>query len=499
MSRMRNYTFPALLLITLLWPVLIYGSAGYFSDSSGYYRGGVVAVKFAHRKLDEIIDLHRDTATTATDTLPRMDQGSVNGLRSISYSIATYFLSFKTNLLPLVVAQGVLVLLVLLTFARANGILEHYGTMAALFGVGLLTSLPVFTTLATPDVFAGLMILAALLLIFQADQLRTRETYLMGAVVVAAITGHASHVLLAIGMLATAVLVLIANRFLKPSNREMPGRWGWITAPLLIGLAANATMSLIGFGEVSLTPKHYPFALARSIEDGPALWYLNEQCPQRKFAICELYRDRPIPQSNNAFLFGKEGIAARANPTQMDRIRAEEPAIVQAAIRRYPWHQFKSTLANVWQQTIEIGISPIEFQNMQLSAQGGVVMRSADRLPTLSFTIVVQQIITLVALAVTLIGLPVVSPKLRWMAIWSMVFLLANAAICGGISAPAPRYQNRVAWILALIAIPIAHTLIRTNLLRSAVRRCARSMRSVRSSPTARLSNWEARRSRVKA
>jgi hypothetical protein len=88
---------------------------------------------------------------------------------------------------------------------------------------------------------------------------------------------------------------------------------------------------------VSLAPNRVPVLLARSIEDGPGRWYLEEECAHvDRYAICELFDE--IPRSVFEMLWAEDGIRT-ATDEQMARIRAEETEIVLAAARRYPLQQ----------------------------------------------------------------------------------------------------------------------------------------------------------------
>ena len=71
-------------------------------------------------------------------------------------------------------------------------------------------------------------------------------------------------------------------------------------------------ISLVGFGEASVAPKRYPFALARSVADGPGLWHLEKHCDTYHYAVCEVFDD--IPKGVGEFLWEETGLRYRATP-----------------------------------------------------------------------------------------------------------------------------------------------------------------------------------------
>jgi hypothetical protein len=104
---------------------------------------------------------------------------------------------------------------------------------------------------------------------------------------------------------------------------------------------------------VSLAPNRVPVLLARSIEDGPGRWYLEEECAQvDRYAICELFDE--IPSSVFEMLWAEDGIRT-ATDEQMARIRAEETEIVLAAARRYPLQQAQALVGNTLYQAGLVG------------------------------------------------------------------------------------------------------------------------------------------------
>ena len=86
-------------------------------------------------------------------------------------------------------------------------------------------------------------------------------------------------------------------------------------------LAAGESRGELGGARHALRrPLRLPILPARSIQDGPARWYLKEASPQAPLPFCEAFGD--VPNNISDILWKKEGIRSLA-PEQMARIRKE--------------------------------------------------------------------------------------------------------------------------------------------------------------------------------
>ena len=233
-------------------------------------------------------------------------------------------------------------------------------------------------------------------------------------------------------------------------------------SPVVLSLGFNLVASTVAFEEPSTAPKRMPILLARSIGDGPGKKYLEAHCATEKYAICELYPDG-FPSSAAGVLFGSTGVTRRATPEQMDRIRAEEMAILKRVMATYPLEQGWSVARNGIRQVFRFGTADFRWADIKLVKDSGrppkLVLSEFQRLeerPILNFFGVIQYAGVIAAVAA--IGLFAFRDGLRRgrrnreMLAIALAGLLANAALCGGLSAPTDRYQARVIWIVPLLA-----------------------------------------------
>src|SRR5699024_7176596 len=107
--------------------------------------------------------------------------------------------------------------------------------------------------------------------------------------------------------------------------------------PVLFSPLANLSASSVALDTPSVAPLRLPILLARSIQDGPARWYLQEACPEAPLAFCEAFGDN-VPTNIPQFLWDENGIDS-LSPELMNRIRAEEFHILALAFRAYPVEQ----------------------------------------------------------------------------------------------------------------------------------------------------------------
>jgi hypothetical protein len=232
-------------------------------------------------------------------------------------------------------------------------------------------------------------------------------------------------------------------------------RAAWFASPLVLAVLGLLGTSYAAFGEASLAPKRYPIQLARSVADGPGYWYLRDHCGSEHYAICEIYGTNP-PRKVGDFLWGPNGVRYRATPEQMERIRAEESMIVRRAAIAYPMDQLRRSVTNTVLQLFEFGPKELIFGVRLTGGNPDLTQAYPDR-PTLKAVGKALMYFGFVGSVVLLIALRrrLTSAEIAALAV-ALVGLLANAAVCGGLSGVAERYQARVAWIVPALAFAIA-------------------------------------------
>jgi hypothetical protein len=316
------------------------------------------------------------------------------------------------------------------------------------FAIAFLTSAPWFASFAMPDVFAGMLILGFALLA-SGTPLRPLERWAVVLVLAFAVTAHASHALLGLALLAAGASY--AGFQWARSRVNGIKIMAWPGAAVVLGLCGTTFLSLISFTEVSLAPKRLPFALARSIEDGPARWHLENNCPQIGYTTCRFFKGSPTRASE--FLFGPSGIT-RATAAEMEAIRNEEMIILQRAAQEYPFLQLWTFARNTAVQAVSIELKDINFAKQvrwNKVEESWELTDVNDRVGSkVWFDLLIHA-----GAVISILYLAVVGRNHAPLIGFAAFGLLANAAITGGISAVADRYQARTAWILPVLALAL--------------------------------------------
>ena len=459
MTRYRGLGWAVALLITagaMLWPAGLNGRPAYFYDTAGYYANGRAIAGVVEARLGLVArSPARDGAATARAAPAH--SGGVVAIRAVAYAVFAYVGGWPGARMVLVILiQALLVALTLLIWWRRIAPQSDWPT-AAVAGVAVAvgTSAAWFTSFVMPDIFAGLALLAFLILAYPGETpLSGRVSAYLLLLIGFAFAAHVSHVPLIAGLSVFAVGQVLWSAF---RGRTWPRltQIARLVAPVGIGVAAVLASSFIGFSEVSLAPKRLPLILARSIADGPARWYLQKHCATEKYVICDLFP--VIPSRIEDVLFGPDGLRARATPDQMEAIRREEPVIVSRAARAYPLYQITRAASAFGRQLWHFDLADTDFTRQVVrAAEGSITLQSVTE------NVGARRVANLaayggVAAAIVYLLWLGLSRRLRrgegGLLLLALAGLAGNAAVTGILSGVAHRYQARIIWVVPVVAI----------------------------------------------
>jgi hypothetical protein len=465
-----------LLTFALMWPALMTGRPLITDDTATYYRGGGVAMDLLEKRLGLDREIPAPVAAEATleDSVTEVKRSSeppIIGLRSLAYSLFTN-LSMRTLgvMAPVVITCAATAWLILL-FVETFPLIWRAGIG---FGVAGLTLLPFYVSQIMPDIFAGIMILVAMIFATRPD-LSTGYRWVLLGIMYLAILTHYAHIPLGF-MLCAALLALYLWR------RER-GVALLVLGPILLALASNVVISLMVPADpqlpdmadaastphdqlsdkqlseeqpsegpqISIAPARYPFLLARSLEDGPAHRFLSENCPDPRFTICEIYDE--FPSNAGAALWGPDSIYNRANLEQARRIADEEVHLVWAAFRAYPFEQVRALAANTWAQFVRFGYPPVAAANIVIQDSRELQIERSDVIDWSKRTWFERIQLAALGLSILMVALNyrAMSGGFRFTVWLVLLSLVVNAMVCGGLSAPVDRYQGRIIWCVVLL------------------------------------------------
>ncbi len=180
-----------LLLIGLFLPAIVNRQPILYPDSVGYFHSGYAAVK----QVKSVVDSHRAGRVAAfmQPALTRQQSDGITTARSVYYGLTFVIGYVLGGVWALALGQALLALACLVLAARRSVRLELLPWFAALGGIVLLTGFNIFAMTAMPDLFAGLMLLSAAVLLAYAPVLPRLEYVFWLAVILLACLFQKAH------------------------------------------------------------------------------------------------------------------------------------------------------------------------------------------------------------------------------------------------------------------------------------------------------------------
>ncbi|HYH40290.1 MAG TPA: hypothetical protein VD860_18865 [Azospirillum sp.] len=366
------------------------------------------------------------------------------------------------------VAQGVLAALVIRRALAAAGLpLRPPAFAGVILALALLTSLPVHAGHVMPDVFTGLLILAAGSAVLGWAERGWPGRLWDGALLAFLTAVHLSHVAILVGLIVVMGAVALVRR-----QGGVAVALG-LGAPLALAAAALMAANLALAGRAVLSESSPVFLLARLVGDGPARAYLAEACPERGYLLCgrldALGREAPGYPVSDYFLWHRQG--ARHAFGDTPRFLAEASEIVRETVRTRPLEVLGHVVANGARQFVRAGLdptlnAPVKPWTRQFVSRFGAPVYEAflgsrqvrQALPLDALNAVQAAVLGVAGAALVGLGLARgrrLGGRLRGLVGVVLVGLVLNAGVAGGLSAVHDRYQNRVVWLLPLAALAV--------------------------------------------
>ena len=418
---------------------------------------------------------------------------SNTGARSPYYGIMLYTLAHRGTLWALTAVQALacawLLFLLWRSMAPAAPTWTYYTLMAAL---SLGTSLPWVAGFAVPDIFAAVLAMAATLLWIYRGHLARWERLGAWGLLAAAIVFHGSHLLLMVGLLVVGV---IAARLMKAPARSVRIFAGLSAAAMVVAVAAGSIYGAAIKAHTGDELRRPPFLVARVLADGPGRAYLRESCAKgAKWATCKFVHT-PLNDSDKILwsALPEDGVFNRSNYERRVQMETEEMSFVLAVVAHDPVGQFSASMRNWGLQLVNFWVDdplrrPMAFlkhdywgktnlvgllRGVGECGRQGELCQPKVKINQLA---AVDEKVVIGALGLLIWGLlrPETLGALRrrsfsWTSPMSRataatLFLAAavviNAAVCGIVSGPFPRYQARVVWLLPAISMLLALALV---------------------------------------
>ncbi|MBC6980722.1 hypothetical protein [Caulobacter sp. 17J80-11] len=462
----------------LLWPALIAGRPAVFDDTDGYYWLGESLSEAGLQSLLHLFGDHRPIIAQGSLFAPDGVQYlSYMGARSPAYALFLFLTQRLGSLWFTVYLQALAAAWMIRTLLRAAvpraGAKAFFGLIA---GLSATTALPFYAGFAMPDLFAGLAALALVLLLVFPDRLPRASAVAVWLILALALSFHRSNLLVALAVLGVVFAVLAWRRGPRRSLRRCAVAASAAAAALAALTAYPALIRALP-GPAELADP--PFLMARVLADGPGRAYLAHACAHRAdYALCD-FQHVAMTDSEDILWSQEPGYALveTADAATRARLKAEERTFVLATLKSAPLAELGAALRNVGLQLIRFQVaepleSPAQYvargQNAIATILPGAEACQQEPACTPPFHAgflrwLHSGIVVLGAgfLAVWAVRARTSAPagdeaRLLYAAALIVGFLVLNAALCGVLSAPMPRYQARVIWLLPLLAGVVA-------------------------------------------
>ena len=454
-------------IVMCLYIAALNGGPLYYYDSGGYLDNGSKA-------LQELGLWTTPTSEQATHSVQTAaGDGTVNGSRSLLYSLisAGFALFVGASAVPFAHLGLILatVWLVARILVRELPNMPMVGTVVGMcFLAAGLGALPFYVAYLMPDIFAGILILLAAIMIAIPGRLTVFEALAMLALGLGAVLSHPSHLLLVAGLVLVALLVGLLVR----------QNYWWRPVLMLAamaggGVAERAAFTAVADKALDAEVFYYPFLTARLIQDGVGYAQLNATCPNEEKPTCKLHQalslsDDPMRLTASHIIFETaphlasfrllpaadqkmvaDAQVAFAVETLLDRPMGVIGAVVGNTLSQLRMFSIEMTIP---EEDVIIGLQQIPNLPAGLVQQGGLKRSDGAWIARVDRAHEIYYLLSLI-LVVGLALWPGLLPKeLRLLVVVVALGLLGNAFICGAVSQPANRYGARVIWLVPFVA-----------------------------------------------
>ena len=392
-------------------------------------------------------------------------EGKIPGLFSIFYSAFILPLHQGVTFWPVVFIQAAILAQLLYLTARAvtHGKISYIDMTVIVFALAVFSSLPWITGEVLPDVFTPIVLLGLFLLSFAEKELNRAELIYVAILTTFAISTHLSHIPIAAGL----IVLCFGLRIFVARQRNQIWRWtARLVLPLVIAVASMIAVNVVSSQSFVLARNSNVFLLAKWIDEGPALAYLRESCPEAGYALCE-YLGELEGKSHDQLKWSGDSPFTKIGT--FDQFEPEARAIVRGTLYSHPYEILREALFDAGLQLTRFQAGDGLTQEFARwvgehvgRAYGGDVGRpfleskqARGDLPVALF-----RQLHLIGLAIAgalclwcLRRRHLLTPELSLLFLFVFVGIVWSAFVTGALSGPYDRYLARVIWLACFVAL----------------------------------------------
>ncbi len=389
--------------------------------------------------------------------------GNPSEIRPVLYGWFLRHISMKDSLWLPVMVQAGLVSWIVLRIVRA--VVPAFPAMWAVAGLAVLslgTSLGLTTGMLMPDFLTPVMILLSWLML--RGQLRRWEFPVLTILLWFALGSHHSHPFILFLMLAGWIALLLLPWWRRQMQMNW-GRWIWVLAVCVAGYVSIPALNAVQGGGWVRSHSGNIFLVNRMNEMGLLKPFLASACAQEDYSLCAYQHQLPRsfmwdPESpvnkDGGWIGNNERYASVVKDFFSRPVFVKKFAIKSAESILQQLFSFDLCII----VTEREGGFPYRILEQNLPEFLASYQQSRQYRGLWSNDVVdfLQRLIVLASVLWILWvswGAGSTPPnREQWMPLLILVLLglLANAAVCAGISTVDPRFQARVIWLLPLLA-----------------------------------------------
>jgi hypothetical protein len=475
--------------LMLMTATLAMGRPSVFTDTDDYYAQGRSIVRALDKWAFHGVPIlnwedaqYRMTHADGGDEEPVHNQ---DGARSAYYGVSLYVIQSLGTLWLFAAMQAITAAGLIYAFWRAAAPKAEAWTYLALMGVlSAASTLPVFTGFAMPDVFAGFAALSTILLMVYPDRFRWPAQATLWFLLAAAMNFHMSNLMTSVGLTAASLVALV---WFKAPWSDLLKRAATVMLAAVVAIAVSTLYAKVVQLRSGDELGHPPFLTARVLADGPGRNYLHHVCTGASpYVVCG-FKWLPLDDSED-ILWADEperGIFNLSEFHTRQQMEHEDAKFALASTLYDPIGQVKVSLDNWRKQVFNIRLDePLLNPGFYLhdaywkttnlpkliKSTGSQCGRKPGNCAVWFDPQALAMIDGVIAfLAAGYLGWRLY--RINFLAMWkrrdfddpvfrasiAAVLLLAavilNAAVCGAISGPFPRYQARIVWLFPAAAL----------------------------------------------
>ena len=396
--------------------------------------------------------------------LARWYEGDLVPSRSPVFGLFLNVLTYP-DFWPAVVIQAALTVWILTLVLRALQFGERpwllIGVTAALT---LLTTLPWLTSVLLTDIFAGLAVLAAHLLIFAERSLRRWERNALVVLVAFSVATHNATLAIVLALLGAAA---VARWYFGIGSAAGIAR-GFVAT--LLGAALVVGSNYIVARQLAWTPGGLALSFGRMLQDGIVDRYLADHCPDPHLRLCA-HRSELPPTADEFFWSGEDSLFD--NLGGFDGLGAEMDEIVVGSLHDYPLLQLQTAFVASVRQLFRIAtgagiVNTIwhTYWAIETFAPSNVhdMWAAHQQHDGIDFTVInrIDVPVGFASMAVLVFTMVLgwrrdAFADLALLAATIATVLLANACVCGILSNPHDRYGARLIWLGSLVSVLLVY------------------------------------------